>query len=462
MGTKGKRRWLLLCWVALLLIVAAGCSQSSNDNAPDAGTANGAAERGESAVGDKDLAAPDRGASMESEATSEPLPAPGSQPASGGAMLQPQAGLLTAGEWQDNAKWGDWLNLLNSLEGDSYMRQWSFFRFDRAVVSVAGQDGQPAVDAAVKLELNGQTVWEARTDVAGQAYVFAGLFQEQANREALHSVTVSYAGEVQKLDQIKLPLEQPLTVSFGAGAGEQELDAVDLMFVVDTTGSMSDELQYLEEELKDVIDQVRKQNEQVFDMRLSANFYRDEGDAYVVRPFPFTADVDQVISQIAAQHADGGGDYPEAIDAALEDAINEHDWRTEARARLLFLVLDAPPHNEPKVIQNLQALTAEAARQGIRIIPLASSGVDAQTEYMMRFIAAATGGTYLFLTDDSGIGNSHQKPSVGEYETDKLNSLLVKVINRYLQPAVEVEPGETPVEGQQEQLEPQVQPESQQ
>jgi len=48
-------------------------------------------------------------------------------------------------------------------------------------------------------------------------------------------------------------------------------------------------------------------------------------------------------------------------------------------------------------------------------------------------MASATGGTYLFLTDDSGIGSDHLEPAVGEYEVTLLNDLLVEVINRYVQ-----------------------------
>lgn len=52
----------------------------------------------------------------------------------------------------------------------------------------------------------------------------------------------------------------------------------------------------------------------------------------------------------------------------------------------------------------------------------------------MRFLASATGGTYVFLTDDSGIGNDHLEPAVGEYEVKPLNDLLVEVIRRYTEP----------------------------
>nr|WP_301539636.1 vWA domain-containing protein [Paenibacillus sp. NEAU-GSW1] len=204
------------------------------------------------------------------------------------------------------------------------------------------------------------------------------------------------------------------------------------MFVVDTTGSMQDELDFLEAELKDVIGRVADEHANQLDIRMSANFYRDKHDDYVVKPNPFTGDIDEVIQQMASQKAKGGGDFPEAVEEALQDAIMEHKWSEEARARLLFLVLDAPPHHEGEIIDQLHDLIEEAASQGIRIIPVVSSGIDIQTEYLMRFMSVATGGTYLFLTDDSGIGGDHLEPAAGEYEVKLLNDLLVETINQYV------------------------------
>ena len=68
----------------------------------------------------------------------------------------------------------------------------------------------------------------------------------------------------------------------------------------------------------------------------------------------------------------------------------------------------------------------------MRIIPVAASGVDKETEFLLRFLDVATGGTYVFLTDDSGIGGSHIEPTVGPYEVELLNDLLVRLIDESL------------------------------
>ena len=72
-----------------------------------------------------------------------------------------------------------------------------------------------------------------------------------------------------------------------------------------------------------------------------------------------------------------------------------------------------------------------AAEKGVRIIPIASSGIDTETEFLLRSWAIMAGGTYLFLTDDSGIGNDHLEPTIGEYSVEKLNECMIRVICEY-------------------------------
>ena len=111
--------------------------------------------------------------------------------------------------------------------------------------------------------------------------------------------------------------------------------------------------------------------------------------------------------------------------------MNELSWTTQAKARLLFLILDAPPHENPQVLASLQQSIRQAAAKGIRIIPITASGIDKSTEYLMRSMALATNGTYVFLTDDSGVGDAHIKPTTDKFDVQLLNTLLVKLIAKY-------------------------------
>jgi hypothetical protein len=72
-----------------------------------------------------------------------------------------------------------------------------------------------------------------------------------------------------------------------------------------------------------------------------------------------------------------------------------------------------------------------AAEKGIRIIPVASSGIDKWTEFLLRTEALMTGGTYTYITNDSGIGGGHIDATVPEKVVEYLNAMLIRLINEY-------------------------------
>ncbi|MGO4694982.1 VWA domain-containing protein [Paenibacillus sp. 2TAB26] len=420
--------WITVVLLSLFLVLSA-CSSSKND-------ASNSGNRDMEYKSSSESVAPSKGEATTSGEDRKSISVEPLRQKEGGkrGYSNPdkieQAGQLTAGEWDDIAAWDRFGNLLNSQEGDSSKRVWQFWNFNRLEVIVTA-GGKALSDAQVELYAGKKTIWKARTNTEGRAYVYAGLFESDTANLGRYTVKVQSGQESKTTQEIDIPQQGSIKVDLSKSTALS--DQVDIMFVVDTTGSMEDELNYLEAELKDVVKRVSDEHANQLGIRISANFYKDKHDDYIVKPYPFTTDINKVIDQFNKQKADGGGDYPEAVDQALRDALHEHEWSKDARARLLFLVLDAPPHDEPQVIDEIKQLTEDAAEQGVRIIPVASSGVSAETEYLMRFMATATGGTYLFLTDDSGIGSDHLEPAVGEYEVKLLNDLLVEVINRYVQ-----------------------------
>jgi hypothetical protein len=344
-----------------------------------------------------------------------------------GEPIEP--GQLTAGEWRDLEHWDFWRGLF-AADSDwaAYDTLWGFHTALRVPVVVVADD-LPVTDLPVTLsDAQGEVLWRARTDNLGRAELWPNLFGGSVEAP----LTLDAGGVERELSE--LPAEGLLDpYVFDLESAPAEPSNLDLMFVIDTTGSMGDELSYLQAELGDVISTVDSQLGGELDVRVSVNFYRDHGDAYVVDSNPFTTDVPAALDQLAAQSADGGGDFPEALAEALSDAVLDHEWSSSARARLLFLVLDAPPHDTPDNRGSMAAAIAEAAEQGVRVIPLAASGVDKPTEFLLRDFDIATGGTYTFLTSDSGIGGEHLEPTVGEYQVELLNALLVRLIVEAMQ-----------------------------
>ena len=339
-----------------------------------------------------------------------------------------RAGQLTAGEWSDNLNWDFFDGVRKKNDWKGMEPNWGFDLGNRYYVKVTS-GGKPQNDVKVVLkDKKGKTVYEGRSDNNGNCYLFAGLFEKE--NAAGGTIEVATSGGTKTIDAGSAGNIRPITVDISRST--KAANKLDIMFMIDATGSMGDEINYLKEELSDVVRRVKAESEQMVDIRVSANVYRDKGDEYVVRSFPFTNDMSKVLTNLSAQYAGGGGDFEEAVEEGLDDGINKHDWSEDATARIMFLVLDAPPHNTPENKAKIQKAVTNAAKKGIRIIPVTSSGIDKNTEFLMRFLSIATGGTYVFLTDHSGIGNSHIEPTIGKYDVEYLNNLMVRLIKAYL------------------------------
>ena len=338
--------------------------------------------------------------------------------------IQPQGGLVTAGEWNDLDNWAFYQKTLMKEPFKGFPDDWQMYTNHRIAVAITAKN-KPAANATVTLFRNDTPIWTAKTDNLGRAELWVGAFQKEKElnttllRLKVNEQWVSTAA-ISETQMNRIALDETLP---------SPTNQVQIAFMVDATGSMGDELEFLKMDLKKVINEVQKTNTQL-KISTATVFYRDEGDEYVVKHSPFTEDINQTTEFISQQRADGGGDFPEAVDKALVQ-LNQLQWQPEARTRIAFLVLDAPPHNKPAVINSIQYSVKTAAASGIKLIPVVASGIDKTTEFLMRFIAMYTNGTYVFITDHSGIGNKHLEPSVGEYQVEKLSDLMVRLIKKY-------------------------------
>ncbi len=346
-------------------------------------------------------------------------------PSPGGGGGQGTPGVITAGEWNDLDNWDFWKEVLDRDTIKTFPGLWGFYTNNRFSV-ILRDAGNRLVHNARLILRNGSNSFTGVTDNFGKAEIFPGLYTAGYGNSSFQ-LTAHYRGVAYDLGSVSL---SSLQVTKNLPVAKVVDPTLDIQFVVDATGSMGDEISYLKTELNDVISRAGVQLPGV-QIRMGSVFYRDHGDDYLVRKAPFTTEVGSLISFIRDQSAGGGGDTPEAVEEALDESINKQDWSAQAVNRLLFLVLDAPPHNEPAVMNKLKAAVKSAQEKGIRIIPVTASGIDRPTEFLMRFLSISTSGTYVFITNHSGIGNDHLKPTVGNYQVEYLNNLMVRLITKY-------------------------------
>ena len=203
-------------------------------------------------------------------------------------------------------------------------------------------------------------------------------------------------------------------------------NTMDLAVVLDTTGSMCDEIEFLQAELASVISSF---NTEQIDLRLAMVFYRDTTDTYITSKVDF-ANPETGLAALAVEFCDGGGDSPEAVHTAWEEA-NTLSWRKGNVARVALLIGDAPPHQED--MQAAFEAALDLRQKGVRLYGLAASDTNSVVEYLFRTVSLLSHGRYIWLTSDSAIGDEKTDAKVACFQVTELQDLLTRVLRGELE-----------------------------
>ena len=336
---------------------------------------------------------------------------------------KPQSGLLTAGDYDDVLNphlYADYLS--KTRDGDLAQKRLPYVdAADRIEIRITDRLGKPMPFADIMLSTpQGADMFPLRTGANGITY----LYPKFDVLEEGTTITVSAEGAKRKSKSLTATeLEGGGALAFVMDRDAAKIQKLDILLTLDATGSMGDEMRYLQTELVSIMTRMEANNPEL-DIRAGLIVYRDTTDAYVVRDFDFTDNLELYTVNLSRQDAAGGGDFPEAMDAALTKGLGL-DWREDA-IKVNLLVADAPPHDENITATWNTALHSRV--RGIHMVPLAASGVDPTAEFLMRAMGQLTGGRYLFLTDDSGVGNPHAEPTVDCYVVTPLNALVQRTL----------------------------------
>jgi Mg-chelatase subunit ChlD len=185
-----------------------------------------------------------------------------------------------------------------------------------------------------------------------------------------------------------------------AAAGKAELEMV---FVLDTTGSMGGLIEGAKQKIWSIVNDVMKTPAHP-KVRIGLVAYRDHGDDYVTRVLPLTDDLDKVYSTLMEYKAAGGGDTPEDVRQALSDGVHKAGWsqRGPKTAQILFLVGDAPPHDDYANEPDTLASTSEAVKSGI-IVNTIECGGATDTQAAWQKICQRGEGQFFQIAQDGGV-----------------------------------------------------------
>ena len=195
--------------------------------------------------------------------------------------------------------------------------------------------------------------------------------------------------------QISEPILQPVATT--------NQRVLEMVFVLDTTGSMGGLLEGAKGRIWGIVNGVMQSPAHPA-VRIGLVAYRDRGDEYVTKVLPLTSDLDKVYSTLMDYQANGGGDEPEDVRRALADGVSRGGWSQPSAnvSQIIFLVGDAPPHNDYRNEPDTVATTAAAVSKGM-IVNTIQCGESESTRGVWQAIARRGEGEFFAIAQDGGV-----------------------------------------------------------
>ncbi|MEI8151224.1 MAG: vWA domain-containing protein [Hyphomicrobiales bacterium] len=176
---------------------------------------------------------------------------------------------------------------------------------------------------------------------------------------------------------------------------------VEVAFVLDTTGSMGPLIEGAKRKIWSIATAILDANPNA-EIRMGLVAYRDIGDEYVTKTFNLTTDIQDLYANLLQLRAQGGGDWPESVNEALEVGVTKLAWTQGGDiCRIMFLVGDAPPHMDYQQDTKYPDVIRMARERGITVNAVQAGGAR-DTERVWREIAQRGDGRYIPIPQDGG------------------------------------------------------------
>jgi Mg-chelatase subunit ChlD len=338
---------------------------------------------------------------------------------------------VKAGFHDDNLEFGAYLDFLGRFRQNVPI---PVDISNRIVVRAVDGQGKPASFATLVFrDANGGELARRATYADGRA-VFSP--SEYPSSVQGLKVEASWKGETVRTS-VDPAGRKTVEIAFKAGGAVPARVPVDICFVLDTTGSMADEIQRLKNTLSAVHADILAAPEKP-EVRFGMVLYRDRGDQYVTQKVDFTGDVERFAGSLNLVAAGGGGDEPEDLQAALAVTLQKLAWRPGA-VRVAFVITDAPPHVYPDEPFTYLEAARDAAARGIKVVGIGASGLSTQGEIVLRHLAQTTMAQFVFLTygetgdsDEAGSPARVSHHTGANFQTRDLDAIIVRFVKSEL------------------------------
>lgn len=348
---------------------------------------------------------------------------------------------LRAGFSDDNRQFNYFLNFLAQYQHQAPHHKVAVS--ERIVFHVTDKDGKTVPNVGVEILSDGNRLTTGTTYADGSFMFFPSRFDPD---NQAYTAKFSYGGAIRKIS-FNRNGKRNITVSLDQPRADMIHVPMDLVFILDTTGSMGEEIERLKHTIE-IINLNLVSLPSKPEIRFGMILYRDKGDEYVTRTIPLTADLSDFQTALNQVRADGGGDGPEDLQSALKAGLEELEWNTNG-IRLGFIITDAPPHLDYNQPLSYDRAALMAKEKGIKLFSVGTGGLSIAGEYVLRQISQLTSASYIFLTygergESSGGKTGSVSHHTGDnFQTDKLEAIILKLAREELHYLSEI-PAEEP------------------
>lgn len=381
------------------------------------------------------------GKSMTSEGFSEYAAVPGAS--------RPSASGLKAGFSDDNAQFNYFVDFLEQYKE---VQHYAYDISNRMTITVFDKNTKPVTNAVIKLysvenNTQGKELFETGVTSSDGSWKFYPLelgTKPSANDgvpaqkttpqhkgvQFVWAVITYNQAKVEKLIDCNGVRNQEVILSVPRTI--KQPIPLDIVFVMDTTGSMGEEIDRLKATIQIINDNVSTLKPQP-NVRFGMVLYRDKGDEYVTQVIPLTSNLSAFEKELAKVKAGGGGDRPEDLESALDDTINKLAWNTDG-LRIAFIVTDADSHLDYGRTYTYIDAAADAKNKGIKLYTIGTGGLPLEGEYVLRQISQLSNARYIFLTyGEKGESEGGKEGAVSHhtganFTTDKLEVIIIKFV----------------------------------
>jgi Mg-chelatase subunit ChlD len=189
-------------------------------------------------------------------------------------------------------------------------------------------------------------------------------------------------------------------LAFAQQPAPKDRPNVEVVFVVDTTGSMGGLIDAAKQKIWSISNQIAS-GTPTPNLKIGLVAYRDRGDEYITQITDLTDDLDAIHAKVMKFQAKGGGDFPESVNEALFVAVNKIKWSEDKKTlKIIFLVGDAPPHMDYKEVQYPETCKTAVAKD--IIINTVQCGNDASCKKFWLDISRLSEGSYVQISAKGG------------------------------------------------------------